>query len=81
VPNQSPANYDVAGCDGNRFLMAERGDDPMRQARVDDLETGQVSPDQPLQVWFKWAEWDEASYEDYLRAKDEIASGKGEEPA
>jgi hypothetical protein len=58
----------VVGREGNRFLLADVGNEPMRPARVHDLDTGQVTDANPLQVWFKWANWEDATDADYQAA-------------
>ena len=68
----SVVEVQVAGRDGKRFLLADPGSDPMRPARVHDLDTGRITADQPLQVWFKWACWDAATEVDYHAAQQEV---------
>ena len=65
-------NAQVAGRDDRAFLLTDPGSDPMRPARVHDLDTGQVTEDKPLQVWFKWACWDAATEADYQAAQQEV---------
>jgi hypothetical protein len=35
-----------------------------------DVDADVVSEDKPLQVWFKWAEWENCSHRDYEDAFD-----------
>lgn len=61
-------NYVIVGREGNRFLLADPGHDPMRLTRVHDLDIGQITDAKPLQVWFKWANWEDATDGDYQEA-------------
>lgn len=56
----------------NVFLFAEPGNDPHRMARTVDLDSGKVSAEQHLQIWFKWVSWEVTDQSEYEKAKSEI---------
>jgi len=64
----------VVGKEGNSFLLAESDDIARGEknglAQVHDLDTGEYTDTQPLQVWFKWANWEDATEEEYQAARN-----------
>jgi len=58
--------------EGNRFLLAKKADidrgEKNGPARVHDLDTGEYTDTQPLQVWFKWANWEDTTEAEYQAA-------------
>ncbi len=63
-----PNNAAVVGREGRRFLLADAGTDTMRPARVHDLTSNKTTPDQPVKILYKWANWDDATDADYQAA-------------
>lgn len=61
--SQLGSDWTVAGREGNRFLLRKSND-----GKVHDLDTDRVTEIRPLQVWFKWANWEPATDADYLAA-------------
>ena len=57
--------WEVVGRDGDRFLL-RNGD----QGKVHDLEVegGNETLPQWLQVWFKWGNWEDTTTEEYVAA-------------
>ena len=68
TPTNDNPPWQAVAREGERFLLAVPGADPHRLARVHDTETGQLTDPQPLQVWFKWAEWEDCTQQDYEAA-------------
>lgn len=71
--SRKPTDYQARARDGDRFLLVAPGTDPMRPACVHDVAADSISEKKPLQVWFKWAEWDDctqAEYETAVQAHD-----------
>lgn len=66
----------AVGREGNVFLLAEKQDiargEKNGAAQTHDLDTGQYSDIQPLQVWFKWGNWEGCSDADYQKAKTSL---------
>jgi len=51
---------------GNRFLLRNG-----EQARVHDLDSGEMSEPQPFEVWFTFAEWEPASRLEHRLAQEQ----------
>ena len=66
-----PIASEVVGREGNRFLLADSGNDPMRPARAHDVSTGEITLEHPLQLWFKWGVWEYSTDVDYRTAQRE----------
>ena len=60
--------------EGERFLLAQAADldagNHNGPAVVHDTLTGKTTEPMPLQVWFKWANWEPATDEEYRAAVD-----------
>ena len=72
------ASFKAVAKEGRRFLLVDRvafeGGDKNALAKVHDLETGEITEAQPLQVWFKWGAWKEGSQGEYDELVGNVSS-------